>query len=112
MSTKAYRPPCLSEADLKVLIMDALSSSPGPNNLETYHARFDHIERGISADDVIHGLERDWKFERPPTFNEDEWQWKYRISTETIDGDELTIVIAVDTRARSFEVVTKWNQKS
>jgi hypothetical protein len=59
-------------------------------------------------DDVIHGLERNWTFDRPPEFNEDEWQWKYRIATESIDGDEIVIVIAVDTANRSFEVVTRW----
>jgi len=76
--------------------------------VETYHARFDHLERGLSADDVIHGLERDWKFDRKPEFNQDEWQWKYRLATESVDGDEIVVVIAVDAANRSFEVVTRW----
>lgn len=113
MSTKAYRPNCLSEGELKALVMDALSGAPNPDDdRQTFHARFDHLERGISSDDVIYGLERDWTYERAPKFNDEEWQWKYFISTETIDGDKLTIIIAVDTLDRSFEVVTKWNQKS
>jgi hypothetical protein len=107
MSTTGYRPPCLSEDDLKALVREALARAPEHGN-ETYHARFDHLERGISSDDVIHGLERDWHFERPPEFNEDEWQWKYRIATENIEGEFLLILIAVDTQDRSFEVVTKW----
>jgi hypothetical protein len=100
----------LSEAELRALVSEAMAVSPGPGNLETYHARFGHLERGISLDDVIHGIERPWKYERPPEFNEAEWQWKYRISTETIDGDALTIIIAVDTIAGSFEVLTRWKR--
>lgn len=98
----------MSEAELRTLVLEALDRVPGPGDLETYHARFDHLERGISIDDVIYGLERAWKYERRPEFNETEWQWKYRIATESIDGDKLTIIIAVDTANRSFEVITRW----
>jgi hypothetical protein len=110
MSIKGYRPPYLSEGDLKAIVKDALEEAPGHHN-ETYHARFDHPERGITLDDVIYGLEREWKYERTPIFNEDEWQWKYRIVTETVEGDELTIIIAVDTANRRFEVLTRWIPK-
>lgn len=104
----AYRPPSLSEAELRKLLLEALEHAPDQQNLETYHARFDHHERGISIDDVIFGLEKDWTYERPPEFNETEWQWKYRILTETVDGEALTIIVAVDTANRSFEVITRW----
>ncbi len=108
MSTKGYIPPQLDEPALKALVLDTLGNAPELGTVETYHARFDHLERGLSVDDVIHGLERDWTFDRSPEFNKDEWQWKYRIATESIDGDEIVIVIAVDTTNRSFEVVTRW----
>jgi len=93
---------------LKSLLLEALGNIPVSGTVETYHARFDHLERGLSADDVIHGLERDWKFDRKPEFNRDEWQWKYRLATESVDGDEIVVVIAVDAANRSFEVVTRW----
>ncbi|MGA7343660.1 MAG: hypothetical protein WBE72_06985 [Terracidiphilus sp.] len=108
MSTAGYVPPHLDEAALKALLLEALNNPPQVGSVETYHARFDHLERGLSVDDVIHGLERDWKFEADPKINKDEWQWKYRIATESIDGDKIVIVIAVDTASRSFEVVTRW----
>jgi hypothetical protein len=108
MSIRGFRPPHLDELALKALVLEALELSPAPGRLETYHARFDHLERGLSVDDVIHGLERDWKFDRPPEFNWDQWQWKYRIATESIDGDAIVIVIAVDSASRSFEVITRW----
>ena len=111
MSTTGYIPPNLSEDQLKALVLEALSGEPRPGQLETFHARFHHLERGISVDDVIYGMTQQWKYERPPEFNEDEWQWNYRIQTETIDGDTLTIIIAVDTLDRSFEVITRWKPK-
>lgn len=97
----------LTEEELRKLIGEALDAKH-PSHPETFHARFDHLERGLQIDDVIHGLERAWKFERPPEFNRKHWQWKYYIGTETVDGDPLTIVIAVDTMERSFEVITRW----
>jgi hypothetical protein len=112
MSTIGRRRPYLSEAELRELVLEGLASALGPGNLETYHARFDHLERGLSADDVIHGLEAPWTYERAPEFNPDQWQWKYRISTESIDGGALTIIIAVYTNNRSFEVVTRWKSSS
>ena len=110
MSTTGYIPPHLSEGALKALVLDSLENSPDAESSETYHARYGHQERGLSSDDVIHGLERPWTFERPPEFNKDEWQWKYRIATESIDGDPLVIIIAVDTPNRSFEVITRWRK--
>lgn len=107
MSTAGYIPPQLGEEELRKLLSEALDDAPELNP-ETYHARFDHLERGLSVDDVIHGLERPWRFERAPRFNRQEWQWKYRIATESIEGEPLVIIVAVDTVNRSFEVITRW----
>jgi hypothetical protein len=87
MSTSGYIPPQLSEADLRRILLDALNDAPDGKNHETFHARFDHLERGITTDDVIHGIEFAWKYERAPVFNHEEWQWKYSLATETIEGD-------------------------
>jgi hypothetical protein len=107
MSIAGYIPSHLGEEDLRHLISEALDHAPD-SNPETFHARFDHLERGLSVDDVIHGLERPWVYERPPEFNRDEWQWKYMIATESIDGDSIVIIVAVDTANRSFQVITRW----
>jgi hypothetical protein len=108
MTNTGTIPPSLSEADLRKLVLEAINDAPNALNPQTFHARFDHLERGLQMDDVIHGLERNWHFQRPPVFNPTEWQWKYYIATETVDGDPLTILIAVSTTDRSFEVITKW----
>jgi hypothetical protein len=109
MSIQGYIPPCLSEEELRSLVSNALENGPDGSD-DTFHARFDHLERDLSQDDVIYGLERPWNFDKPPVFNEDEWQWKYSIATESVDGDALVIIIAVDTSNRSFEVVTRWRK--
>ena len=101
-------PPSLSEEKLRKLVLEAINDAPDAPNPETFHARYDHLEREIQFDDVIHGLEQKWHFERPPVFNKSSWQWKYYIATETVDGDPITIVIAVCTTDRSFEVITRW----
>ena len=110
MSIVGYIPPCLSEEELRALVSDALENWPGSRACFTFHALFDHLDRKLSQDDVIYGLERQWKFDRPPVFNQDEWQWKYFIATESIDGDDLLVIIAVDTPNRSFEVITRWRE--
>jgi len=108
MSTLGYRPHYLSEAELRALLVEALENGNGPDNPETFHARYDHVDRGLTLDDVIHGIEHNWTYERPPEFNDNEWQWKYRLATETIEGEPLTIIVAVDTRCKTFEVITRW----
>src|SRR5690242_108493 len=111
MHTGGTIPDPLSENELKKHVLEAINHAPDAENPETFHALFDHLDRGLQTDDVIYGLERDWHFERKPKFNPDEWQWKYFIATESVDGDEITIIIAVDSLRREFEVITRWRNK-
>ena len=104
MSSEGYVPNPLSPAELKKLVLGAIQDNPNP---ETYHALYDHPERGITTDDVIHALEGEWTIARR-SFNESQWQWKYEIDGTTIDGEPITIIIAVDSRHREFVVVTRW----
>src|SRR5437016_7078513 len=103
-------PNTLTEQELRKLVLDAINASTYAETLETYHALYAHMDRGIETGDVIHGLESAWQFERPPQFNRDQWQWKYYIATETVDGKPITIVIAVDSWRREFVVVTRWRE--
>ena len=108
MSISGYIPPELTVDQLRALVRDALENAPGWGNIETFHARYHHLDRGITLDDVIHGLEQPWVLERKPEFNKHEWQWKYRLATETVDGEPIVIVIGVDTVNSTFHVVTRW----
>jgi hypothetical protein len=103
------KPSPLSKEKLKELLLDALNNAPDLHHMETFHARFDHLERGLQEDDVIHGIEREWDSFRVVRFNEDEWQWNNEIGTESVDGRPLTILVAVDTRSKLFEVITRWS---
>jgi len=104
------QPPSLTEEELKKLIQEAIDDAADIDNPETFHALFGHVDRGLQTNDVIHGLEREWKFERPPFFNRKFWQWKYYLDTESVSGDAITIIVAVDTLRREFEVITRWKQ--
>jgi len=110
MSSKGFVPAPLSARQLRKLVLEAIQSLT--RNPETYHALFDHLERGLSTDDVIHVLESQWEFGRPPKFNPDEWQWKYEIHGESVDGAPITVIIAVDTIRKEFEVITRWRDES
>ena len=98
----------LTEVQLRKLVLDAMDASSYAETLETYHALYGHMDRDITHGDVIHGLQAPWNFERPPVFNKGSWQWKYYIAAETVDGDPITIIIAVDSWRREFIVVTRW----
>ncbi len=106
-----FIPPSLSATELRTLLLKAIEGATGEKNPETYHARFDHPERGLTTDDVLHGIEGPWTFERPPKFNRQQWQWKYRLAAKTIDDEDMTIIVAVDTMSRTFEVITRWTDQ-
>jgi hypothetical protein len=112
MSRDVHVPDPLGRQELRKLVLDALENTPSDETPETFHALFDHLERGLSTDDVIHALESDWELGRKPKFNYDEWQWKYEIHGESVDGQQITIVIAVDTIRREFTVITRWRDDS
>jgi len=110
MSTSGRVPSPLTPSELKALLTGALDNAPGESNPETFHARFDHLERGLQLDDVVYGIKADWKACRPLRFDERYWQWKYMISTQNADEEPLTIIVAVDTIGRCFEVITRWTE--
>jgi hypothetical protein len=107
MSSEGFIPEPLRADELKKLVLEALEKAPDDHNPETFHALFDHLERGLSTDDVIHALEGNWIVAKH-VFNRNEWQYKYEIDGHSIDGEPITIIIAVDTLQREFTVITRW----
>lgn len=105
---KAVIPKSLTEQELKKLVVDSINATTYQEMLESYHALYGHMDRDITTDDVIHGLEGEWKFERSPAFNEKFWQWKYYIAAKTVEQEPITIIIAVDSWRREFRTVTRW----
>lgn len=109
MSSTGFIPKPLTAPELKKLVLEALETAP-EDNPETFHALFDHLERGLSTDDVIHALEGNWTIARS-SFNREEWQYKYEIDGFSIDQEPITVIIAVDTLRREFTVVTRWRNE-
>ena len=108
LSKRGQRPGPLKQDDLRVLVEGALAADLYVGCVETIHARFDHQEREIDINDVLHGLEERWHGVGNPEFEKDHWQWKYPVQTFDVEGDPITVLVAVDTLNRSFEVVTRW----
>lgn len=105
---RGVTPKALTDEELRKLVLEAINAVTYAEALESYHALYGHMDRGIDTADVIHGLETSWQFERPPQFNSEQWQWKYYIAAETVDGTPITIIIGVDSWRREFKVVTRW----
>jgi FPC/CPF motif-containing protein YcgG len=110
-SAKGIKPKPLSAPELKKLMVEYLQKAPDTDNPESWHALFHHLERGIQTDDVIYGIKADWKRFKVLPFKEYFWQWNYRIETQNADEKSLTLVVAVDTANREFEVITRWTDE-
>jgi hypothetical protein len=108
---QGVEPDPLTEQQLRSLVLGAINATTYAETLESYHALYGHTDRGIETGDVIHGLRSTWQFERQPQFDRRSWQWKYYIAADSVDGEPITIVVAVDSWRREFRVVTRWREK-
>jgi hypothetical protein len=99
----------LKPSGVKEVILEALGDEGSYCEQPLFlHARFDHPERQIDFNDVLYGLKEKWASCRVDGFDEDNWQWKYKISTRDIEGREFTIVLRLDPTAKKFTVITRW----
>jgi len=106
MSSEQHPAPAMSEGTLRNFLKRAIKRG---YYKESFHAEAEHPERGLSVDDVLHGLERDdWKFAKPPDYDAKYGCWEYLIRTVDIGGDELHVKIAVHAQVGRFEVITRW----
>ena len=106
--TGPKRPKQLSRSEARKIVLSALSDEGSYREMHTLHSDFDHPDRRIDFNDVLFGLNREWDGFEVDGFNEDEWQWKYGITTEDIDGRKFTVVIAVDPQHNRFTIITRW----
>lgn len=58
--------------------------------------------------DMLFGLKREWDACKTDGFNEREWQWKYEIKTQDIDGRPFFIVLALDPTNKKFTIITRY----
>ena len=94
------RPHPLTEHALRQLIHVALERG-------YYTECLHHPERNISADDVIHGLERsDWTLITAPELHGR--SYRYEISTLDVEGDQLTLIVEAHPEEKRIEIITAW----
>lgn len=110
LSSEGKRPDPLTAAELRKIVLEAIEKGHYVGYSESGHARFDNVERIIDINDVLHGLQKQWKLKRTE-FNPKEWQWKYTIQTVDVEGEVIGLAIAVDPRNVSFEVLSRWRKE-
>ncbi len=109
MTSHGKKPKPLKPSEVKEVILEALGDEGSYRGQPlSLHARFDHPERKIDFNDVLFGLKEHWTSCKVDGFDEDNWQWKYKISTRDIEGRKFTIVLRLDSTAKKFTVITRW----
>ena len=73
-----------------------------------YREFLHHPERNISVDDVLHGVERsDWAL-AGAEWHERSRNYRYKIRTCDVEGDELTLIVEVFPADKRVEFITAW----
>jgi hypothetical protein len=101
-------PAALTPSEVRMVVLEALSDEGRIREMPTLHSNFDHLDRKIDFNDVLHGLSREWLSCKPDKFNADEWQWKYQIATQDLEERAFTIVVALDAKHKRVTIVTRW----
>jgi hypothetical protein len=99
------RPSALTEPDLRVAVTRIVLYG---TIWQTRHAGRDRDYRNISDDDIQAMLLGDWALERMPEWNDDHRNWKYRLLGRDIEGDELTLIVTLNTEEQTLAVITKF----
>ncbi len=49
-----------------------------------------------------------WKLAGKPEWDDKHRNWKYRLVGQDIDGDELTLIVAIDSGLEDIRIITKF----
>jgi hypothetical protein len=107
MTSQGKKPKALAAAQVRKVVLGAIANGAYIESF-SFHARFDHPERHLSIDDVIHGLKKPWRGCKVDEFNDDEWQWRYLIKTSDIEEFPLVVIVGLDPKNNRFTVVTSF----
>lgn len=75
---------------------------------EAFHSAHERAERNISQDDILAMLEGDWKIAARPDWDAAHRNWEYKLRGSDIEGDELTLKIAVNEEMQRITIITKY----
>jgi hypothetical protein len=104
-ASSSDRPRPLSELELRMAVTQIVQHG---TVWQTRHAGKDRDYRNISDDDIQYLLLGSWVLKRHPEWSEDHRNWKYRLLGRDIEGDELTLIVAVNTDEQTLAVITKF----
>jgi len=75
---------------------------------ETWHSEQERSYRNVSQDDIVAMLDGPWKLVARPEWSHAHENWKYKLIGMDIEGDELELVVAVNTELDLIEIITKY----
>lgn len=105
VSASSRRPSPLLEADLRTAVSRVILYG---TYRETHHSAEDRSYRNVSDDDIQFMLRGPWKLSGKPEWDEVHRNWKYKLSGQDIEGDDLVLVVAVNEEEQMITVITKY----
>src|SRR5215470_3978088 len=108
MTSPGAKPAPLKPDEVQEVVLEALKDEGSYHEQFSVHSLFDYYERKIDLNDMLFGLKRPWEACKVDGFDEQEWQWKYEIQTQDIDGRAFFIVLRLDPKNKKFKVITRY----
>lgn len=75
---------------------------------ESAHSALDRSYRNVSQDDMLYMLERPWTSAVAPEWDEKHHNWKYKLAGKDIEGDDLVLLVALNTEEQMITIITKF----
>ncbi len=75
---------------------------------ESAHSAFDRSYRNVSQDDMLCMLEGTWTLAAEPEWDEKHHNWKYKLAGKDIEGDDLVLLVALNTEEQMITIITKF----
>ncbi len=75
---------------------------------ESAHSAFERSYRNVSERDILAMLEGEWTVAAEPEWDDRHRNWKHKLTGKDLDGDELTLLIAVNVELNHIDIITKF----
>lgn len=75
---------------------------------ESAHSAFDRSYRNVSQDDMLFMLEGAWALAAEPEWDDKHHNWKYKLAGQDIEGDDLVLLISLNTEEQIITIITKF----
>ena len=108
MTSSGEKPAPLKPDKVREVVLEAIGEGGAYREQFSDHSLYDHQDRNIDFNDMLFGLKRKWNGCKVDGFDADEWQWKYEVSTEDIEGRPFYVLLRLDPENRKFHVITRY----